>query len=400
MKKLFVFFALISSCSIFSQGDLEVKGIVLDRFRKPIKFASVSVPKLYLGTTTTEEGKFSIILSESDFTDQDVIQISSFGNETLKMTVKEYIALKEKVIVIGGDVISPKQDKTVANNNSKPKIKPVIKKKPAKEYLRLANKYLKRNTINTPHQLKMLYRRFSVEDKKARFLVEHIINVLDKGPLNGNYKGVQVLTGRQSEDHRLVKKTMMGHPVNQTAKTDPQRIGIINDNYAWKIVGSSSYDGEDIVIIEGKNKKNRLIRFYIGVDTYGIYKIEKSSLSAVYIYSKDEDGKLHLSYHNRTRPGKVTLTNEQKRLLNTDKDFIRESYKHEVFVLGVKRLVDNDYDASVYVFHRKDIGDIETEYNPKFWQKLNLPPSTAFYLESIEEIEKISGKPIEKQFNK
>ncbi len=49
-----------------------------------------------------------------------------------------------------------------------------------------------KTTINEKHQLNILYRRFSVEDGKARFLVEHYINVLDKGPLEGDFLGVEM----------------------------------------------------------------------------------------------------------------------------------------------------------------------------------------------------------------
>lgn len=48
-----------------------------------------------------------------------------------------------------------------------------------------------------------------------------------------------------------------------------------------------------------KNKK-RFIRFYVGIDTFGVYKIETSQLNAVYVYKKGTNGKLHLSYYNRT----------------------------------------------------------------------------------------------------
>ena len=44
----------------------------------------------------------------------------------------------------------------------------------------------------------------------------------------------------------------------------------------WNINGNISYDGEDIVIIEGleKKAKPKSIKYYIGLKTYGVYKIE------------------------------------------------------------------------------------------------------------------------------
>ena len=35
------------------------------------------------------------------------------------------------------------------------------------------------------------------------------------------------------------------------------------------------------------------------IDTYSIYKVETNILDATYIYKKDKNGKLYLSYHNR-----------------------------------------------------------------------------------------------------
>lgn len=395
---------------MFSQGDLEIKGVVLDKFKKPVKFAAVSVPKLYLGTATTEEGKFSIILSESDYDESDMIEIASFGNKTIKITVKEYLELKEKIIVVGVDFPLKNNDKSAVTNKAELKTNSVkstdisskIKKKPATEYLELANKYIERNTINSLHELKMLYSRFSVEDGKARFLVEHVVNVLDAGPVNGNYIGVDILTGRKSEDNRLVKKKFSIYPVNKMSKADPQRSGLLDDTYNWKITGTSFYDGEDIVIIEGKknNNKGKLIRYYIGIKTYGIFKIETQKPKSVYIYSKNEEGKLHLSYHNRVRTGKVILTEKQKELLGTTKKNITESYKHEVFVIGYKKLAKGKFNPSDYKMYKEDFGDIKIKYNQAIWKKLNLPPQTEFYKNSVEELEKISGKPIEKQFRK
>ena len=134
------------------------------------------------------------------------------------------------------------------------------------------------------------------------------------------------------------------------------------------------------------------------MDSFSVYKIEASELSAVYIYKKDADGKLHLSYHNRTRTGKVKLNAAQKALLKTTKNEIKEAYKHEVYVLGVQRnsKIVNKPD---YKFFKEDIGDIRFNYNPKFWATFSLPPATTFYKKSVQELESIFGVSLEVQFN-
>ncbi|MGB5419419.1 carboxypeptidase-like regulatory domain-containing protein [Algibacter sp.] len=400
---------------MFSQNSLDIKGVVVDANNKPIQYASVSLPTMFLGTSTTEEGKFMLSLSNSDFDSNDIIKVSSLGHETEKITIQDYIDLKDKVIVIGGgNIKSVKKEKQIVKPisatkaKSKLKVKsksiaqPITKPKSAKDYIELAYKNLEKNTINTPHELKMIYRRFSTEDEKARFLVEHCINILDKGPLNGAYSGVEIVSGRKSEDHRLVKKKMNGHAVNQIGKKSPLREGINTDEYNWKVSGYSSYDGEQIAIVEGWHKQEtpRYVRYYVGTKTYGVYKIETKQLNAVYVYQKDENGKLYLSYHKRTRTGRGKLTEADKKKLKTNKNTVKESYKHEAFVIGVKKLMPNKYDRSVYRVYHEDIGDIKTAYEPSFWRKLSIPPNTAFYNESIEELETISNLPIQKQFRR
>ena len=69
---------------------------------------------------------------------------------------------------------------------------------------------------------------------------------------------------------------------------NPLRTGFNRKHFLWKIVGDSSYDGEDIIIIEGRSKKNKkhTIKLYIGMTTYGIYRLENSRLKALYIYKR------------------------------------------------------------------------------------------------------------------
>ena len=208
----------------------------------------------------------------------DFLEVSSIGFETFKIKVQDFINLKEKKITIKEAVMA--LDEIVLDS-----------KKP-KEYAKLAIRKLWKTTINREHQLNVLYRRFSVEDDKARFLVEHYINVLDKGPIEGNYLGVEIVAGRKSADYRFVKKKLNGHPVNVITKFSPLRSGFRQKDYNWKRKGDTSYDREDVIIVEGRKKdiERRFIRLYIGMDTYGVYKIETSELQAVYIYKKDDEG--------------------------------------------------------------------------------------------------------------
>jgi hypothetical protein len=364
------------------EKKIELEGLIIDESNFTIPYAAVGIPSKYVGTASTEDGTFYLQVSKSNFADS--LEVSSIGYTTFKIKVQDFINLKEKAIVLKEDIVSLDEVNILAPT----------------DYVKLAVKNLRKTTINGRHQLNVLYRRFSTEDKKARFLVEHYINVLDNGPVVGLFDGIEVVTGRKSADYRFIKKKLYGHPMSVIGKRNPLRSGFRIKDYKWTRKGDTSYDGEDIIIIEGVDSKKKwsFIRLYIGMDTYGVYKLETGDLSALYIYKKDANGKLHLSYHNRTRTGKVELSAHQKRLLNTDKNVITESYKHEVFVLGVqtdKKIVN----SADYMHHKKDIGDIEVKYDPVFWLNFSLPPETAFYKKSKQELESIFGVPLETQFN-
>lgn len=380
--KLFLFlFGFV--ITVYSQNTIKIKGVVVDEQQQPIPYAAVGIPSKSIGTATTEEGGFYLLVSKDEL--QDVLEVSSIGFDTFKIKIQDFLNRKDKKIEIKEAVMA--LDEIVISN-----------KKPS-YYAKQAIRKMWKTTVNERHQLNMLYRRFSVEDGKARFLVEHYINVLDKGPLEGKYLGVDIVAGRKSADYRFVKKKLKGHPVNVITRFSPLRSEFRLKEYDWKRKGDTSYDGEDVLIVEGKHKENKrkFIRFYIGLDTYGVYKIETSELNAVYIYKKDADGKLHLSYHNRTRTGKIKLKQHQMALLGTAKNVIKESYKHEVFVLGIQKESKVINKSNFQVF-KEDIGDIEFNYNPTFWANFSLPPSTAFYKKSVKQLESISGVPLETQF--
>lgn len=94
----------------------------------------------------------------------------------------------------------------------------------------------------------------------------------------------------------------------------------------------------------------------------------------------------------------MQLNDLQKKLLKTNKNFVTESYKHEVYVLGIETNSKKVY-GSDYKIYKKDMGDIEFTYNAALWKTLSLPPATEFYKKSVKELESIYGVPLETQFN-
>ena len=375
---------LVVTCvySSYSQKkDIEINGLIVDETNYPIPYAAVGIPSKYIGAASTEDGTFNLLVSKSNVTDS--LEVSSIGYETFKIKVQDFINQKDKTIIIKEDIVSLDEVKLLKSS----------------DYIKLALKSRRKTTITKPHQLNILYRRFSDEDGKARFLVEHYMNVLDYGPQTGEYSGEEIVAGRKSADYRFLKKKMNGHPINVIPRFNPLRAGIRIKDYKWSKKGDTSYDGEDIIIVEGRLEKNnkQWHRFYIGMKSYGVYKIESSILSSLYVYKKDNEGKLHLSYHTRTRNGKIKLSDTQKKVLNTSVNTVKESYKHEVYVLGIERNRDIVYSGN-YIRNKGDIGDLKVNYNPDFWKNLNLPPESTFYKKSVEQLESIFGVPLETQF--
>lgn len=383
LKTLVAFAFVIAFCNpIISQDKpIQIEGLVLDESNYSVPYAAVGIPSKYIGTATTEEGTFLLQLSKSNLSDS--LEVSSIGYKTFKIKVQDLIEKKEKTLVLEEDIVSLGEVSISASS----------------DYAKLAVKNLRKTTVNRPHQLNVLYRRFSVEDGKARFLVEHYLNVLDYGIASGEFLGEEIVAGRKSADYRFIKKKLKGHPINVITRFNPLRAGFRLKDYNWSKTGDTSYDGEDIIIVEGRNKKNKrqFIRLFIGMESNGVYKLETSVLRSLYIYKKDKDGKLHLSYHNRIRTSKVTLTETQKKVLNTDANTVTESYKHEVYVLGIER-DKKIVNSGNYIKYKEDIGDIKIPYNPEFWNNFNLPPETAFYKKSVKELESIFGVPLEIQF--
>ena len=67
--------------------------------------------------------------------------------------------------------------------------------------------------------------------------------------------------------------------------------------FKWKIIDETSYEGEDVLILEGVGKKKwDKVKLYIGFKTYAIYRIERQK--ALFVYQKHENGKLYLSYYS------------------------------------------------------------------------------------------------------
>ncbi|NRD20679.1 carboxypeptidase-like regulatory domain-containing protein [Winogradskyella eckloniae] len=390
MHKLTVILILlmVSVHYVHSQEKtLKIEGVVKDETSLSIPFAAISITSKYLGTSSNEDGHFYLMLSQNNLL--DTLEVSSIGFTTSKIVVKDFIALKEKVIVLKEDVVS--LDEVNIMN--------------PKQYVDLAFKKLKENMVSSVHELKILNRFFAVEDDIAKFYVEHYVKVKDVGPRGGKeVRKIDVVEGRQSVDFRSYKNPNMDriYPINFMTKIDPLRRGINTSNYEWTKIGDTSYDGEDIVIIQGINQVEKRKKYldpvlYIGIDTYKVYKTRNKAANVVYIYKKNKDGKLYLSYHNHYGKKFVELSEEHQKILKTTNDKIKISKRNEVVVLGIEtdtKKIDVNYTN----VHKMKMEEVKVKYNAQFWEDFNMPPPTEYYKKSIKELEASFGINIQTQF--
>ncbi|MDB2418054.1 carboxypeptidase-like regulatory domain-containing protein [Flavobacteriaceae bacterium] len=387
-KKFFLLFSLFVTLNIFSQQKIALKGIILDQDKLPVPYASIGIISKNIGTTSTEEGTFNFIVTNKEKI--DYLEISSIGYQTFKITVNDFLSRKNKTIIL--------KEKTTELSE--------ISIMNTEDYVKMALKNLKNNSISKNHQLKILYRRWSVEDNICRFYIEHFMNVIDRGPSSYITK-YAIEESRKSSEYRYIKNLQNRHAIEYMELNNPLRKGIYHGDYKWKKIENSSYDGEDINIIEGLNDTSSL-KLYIGYDTFKIYKLEITRnppkkgkyLHSLYLYKKNKEGKLYLSYHNREWRGSGKLTENMKRILLKQKkitgNYIPIAYRHEVFVLELEQ--DKKRFEKYKTIEEMDMTLYNIPYNKYFWDNVSLPPETLFYKKNSRELESLFNVPIESQF--
>lgn len=389
LKFLLFLFVVLQSISVNCQSKIVIQGVVYDEYEYPIPYASIGIVQKNIGTSSTEEGSFKFFVSTNEL--NDIIEISSIGYESIEITVQDFIntqdkkfTLKEKITELGEvSIESPRN---------------IVKK---------ALKKLKDNSISEKHKLGVLYRRWSVEDNICRYFIEQYIDVLDRGP-SSFIHAFDVKHSRNSSDYRFIKNEQDRHAIQFMEQNNPLRGGPPMSSYSWKKIDDTFYENEDVIVLQGTMKNGNTITFYIGFDTFKIYKIEKNttamnvgkSLTALYIYKNNNKGKLYLSYHKRQWEGAVKTPEHVKRAMiqngKKERKYIPISYRHEVFVLDL-----DDTNSKIKLqgeMIQKDMTLYKIPYDQNFWNNVSIPPETKFYKKNIGELEGLYGVPIQTQF--
>ena len=376
------------SLNFLGAQNLLIDGSIIDDNDFEIPFAAVGILKKNIGTTSTIEGTFSFIVSPNEI--EDSLEISSIGFKTFKIKVKDYIDKKVKTIRLSEQLT---------------KLDEVIVKAPI-NYIEKALKLLKTNTISVNHQLNLLYRRWDVEENKCAFFIEQYIKVIDRGPNSYMVKS-NIENQRKSADYRFVKNEAKYHPLQYTEWNNPLRKGIKIKSFKWKKIKNSTYDNEEVLFFEGVNENKDKINMVIGFETYKIYQIEYDwkpnvgrSQRGMWIYKKNNEGKLYLSYHNREWVGARKLPeNVRKTMINSGqkvREYYPVSFRHELIVTQMTQQKQNfdKFDD----MEQKDMSLYDVAYNKSFWHNFSLPPETDYYKKNIKELESRFGVSIETQF--
>jgi hypothetical protein len=374
-------FTLLIAPNLYAQNkNIEINGIILDEFNSPVPYVAIGIVKKYIGTASTEDGEFSFLISKNEF--QDSLSISSLGFDPFKIKIEDYLKQEKKEIIL---------KETITALNEITLLSPM-------DYVQKAIKSLKETTVSQPHQLDILYRRAATESGKSKFFVENFIKLKDRGPAY-YFGNIEVAEARKSADYRVWKREQWTHNINYMATGNPIRASDKQPNFRkfiWKKIGDTSYEGEDVVILEGTNESKSWdkMTLYIGVDNFGIYKVEKGS--SLYLYKKHIDGKLYLSYHVNewgwdSEKNKDMIPREY---WNTTASKI--SYRSEAFVYNIetnKKKIDvNSFGGD------KDMGSLDLPYHTEFWKNLSMPPDTKFFKKIKNELESLFGVSLEKQF--
>ena len=388
-KPIVILLLFMSSSFIFSQSKINISGFVYDEYAYPVPYSSIGIIEKNIGASSTEEGSFSFFITKNEL--GDILEISSIGYETFKISVKDFTELIDKKIILKEKITELKE---VSVQSSKTIVKKALKK-------------LKENTLSSKHILGILYRRWSVEDKISRFFIEQYIDVVDRGPSYFT-DGFKIRHNRTSSDYRFVKNLQSHHSLYYMEWNNPLRKGISLGAYKWKKVKDTNYENEEVVVIKGTKKNGELITLYIGFDTFKIYRIEKftdtdngTTMDAIYVYKNNNQNKLYLSYHKREYSFYLKMPDNVKRILvqtgKKPKQYVPAAYRHEVFVLNLANYSKN-LKSKGDESNQRDMTLYKLDYNQNFWDNLSLPPETKFYKKNINELEGLFDVPIETQF--
>jgi hypothetical protein len=380
-----------------------VEGTIVDKDTgKPVPFASVGIVGTSKGTSSNQEGQFSISITQP-FS----LKITCIGYETLVVSsVSEitHIELKPIVTELTAIVIL---DKTVN----------------AKRVMRKAFANIHKNYSTQPFLQKFFYRHYCKDDKAYGRLIEAAVDVWK----NNGYKLVQPMAGqneaiRISQLRRSLDKTEMaqGHePISvadilqadligyQTdAKsdylnfyTDVSNLRTDFDNYTFSCSGVTYYDGMEVYEIDYVHKKdsvittagNYLLRprahgtLYITTDTFAFIKTEDVR---TYGENTTRTTAYYRKYDNRYYPYHFIREGESQTTENKG-----HSFHIELMSVEVKKGSSEKFFGKIP--GREEL--LQIPYDSVYWTTSTILKTTPLEDAIISDLG--GGKSLSKQFN-
>lgn len=214
MNKIYIFFLLLFSICTSAQ----IKGKVTDKEGKPIAFASVSIEKIYLGTSTNENGLFELNYTKEK---QVVLVVKTLGYKTKREQVVLPIATLTIVLEEENNVI----EEVIVQN----------KENPANAIIKNAIAARKSNTYKTDKFEANFYSRglFRVKNMPKKILG------IEVGDLEGNLDSTGTGIIYQSE---TVSKISFEKPNNLKEEIIASKVAGDNNGFSFNTALDTDYD--------------------------------------------------------------------------------------------------------------------------------------------------------------
>ncbi|WP_139958795.1 carboxypeptidase-like regulatory domain-containing protein [Flavicella sediminum] len=377
---LLLFFAPIT---VHSQTEIDLKGIIYDENNYEVPYAAVYLRTKKTGAYSTEDGEFLLTITKNDFS--DIIDISSIGFKKKSISVKEFLALNEKKIILEENVASLDEVEIIS----------------ADDYALRAIKNLKKSSLRKKHQINALYRVTTTEMGVSKRFIEYYMKIIDMGPSVPNFLRYELAERRQSADYRIDKSEENIGTFENLTNFNIIRNAHEFKQYTWKKIGDTNYGDEDVLILEN----NKHVKIYVGLNDYGIYRVQKGDM--LFIYNRDPNGKMHLTYHKREWNTHKTLKSPNiiahlKSEGHKNPEKLKISIRYEFIVLDVisdKKKMDKIVDVrttgsdGIKRYKKK----IAIPYRAEFWHNLVMPPETKFFKKIKSELESQFNVPFETQ---
>jgi len=281
MKKIVVFFLLISCLTATSQSEssIKLKGkVVNSKTGDIVPYCSVLINDTFIGTSSNEEGEFIIEVEELPST----LVFSHVSFETIKVAVSE----NEDLLIKINPLLNVLEEVYI-ETKSKPLTKDVYANRLA---IKACNKLL--GEIKNYKHGKALYRQKSKNGSVYSELAEIIFDT--RYSLNG-IENWEIIEGRYALKKETINNKNFTLFTRIIKSVQPDTYDLI---FPLNLTMESFYDIRLVKTIKSENGDIALLRFSPKDDNYSIFKsdvyINKSNYDVLKIVSSIDDDRLDL----------------------------------------------------------------------------------------------------------